>query len=172
MSTVLIIISLIILISYTVSVLVKNNWKIPSSISATFYSLEHKFWFGFSMIVSSFILLPGILEITPEKYQSISFLACLGMVLIGSAPNFKWCEVQRMIHATGAVMVLLFSQILVSIINPWFLLPWIPYIICSIIGTERNWDGDFISSYDKTNPLFWIEVVAIICTYGCLLVES
>lgn len=126
MSTILIIISLVILISYMISVLIKNEWKIPSSISATFYTLEHKFWFGFSMIVSSFSLLPGLLEVTPERYQFISFLACLGMILVGTAPNFKWCEIQRMIHATGAVMVLLFSQILVSLINPLFLLPWIP----------------------------------------------
>lgn len=165
---VLVLISLLTLCIY-IGVMVKRN-GIPSSVSDTFYSLKHKLWFGVSMIVSSFILLPAILEFTPEKYQFIAFLACAGMAMVGVSPNFKE-DFERPIHVIGATMVLIFSQIWVALIDSFFLLAWIPFIVYTIYGINKNWDGDFISSFDKTNPLFWVEIVAIFTTYSCLIIN-
>lgn len=166
---ILIILSLVILSSY-IGVMVSRE-GIPSSVSATYYSLRHKFWFGFSMITSSMLLIPSMMNLTPESYQFNAFLACAGMIMVGVSPNFR-SEFERPIHTIGAIMVLLFSQIWVLLINPVFLTPWVAYVISSIVMIEKNWNGSFMSSYDKTNPLFWIEIVSLLCTYSCLLFIS
>ena len=43
--------------SYTAAVCVKNK-GIPYSISETFYKLEHKAWFGISMLLTAALLMP------------------------------------------------------------------------------------------------------------------
>ena len=167
MITSLVVISLLILSLY-ISVMIFKNNGIPSSVSETFYSLYNKSWFGFSMISASALLMPAILEITPESYQFTAFLACVGMIMVGVSPNFK-SEFERPIHVSGATMVLVFSQVWVALSNPLFLILWVPYIIGSIIGIEKNWNENFMESYNKTNPLFWIEIVSIISTYSCII---
>lgn len=45
----------------------------------TFYSLKHKVWFGFSMIGTALLLMPSLLNYTPEIYQFLAFLMCAGL---------------------------------------------------------------------------------------------
>lgn len=162
MITILTLLSLFTISSY-IWVMVSRE-GIPSSVSATYYSLNHKFWFGFTMVATAGLLMPAILEITPDKYQFTAFLACAGMIIVGSAPNFRedW---ERKIHTIGAVLTIGFSQIWVGCVCPWTLSIWSIYIILAMIFTEKNWNGNFIESFEKTNPLFWIECVALSTTY-------
>lgn len=55
------IISLLIITGYTTSVCIKAK-GVPYSISATFYKLEHPYWFLATMWLTAGLLMPSILE--------------------------------------------------------------------------------------------------------------
>lgn len=162
----LIILSFLILTVYICCMIYKVG-EIPSSVSATFYALEHKLWFGISMVVAALLLMPIILENTPDKYQFIAFLACTGMILVGSAPNFKE-DFERYIHISGASMVLICSQIWVLVTNYLFLLIWVPFLIYMIYKSSIKWNGDIMNTMKNADILFWVEVVCILSTYSCV----
>ena len=166
--TTLTIISLVIIAAYTAAVCVKGK-GIPYSISATFYSLAHKWWFGATMVLTAGLLMPAILEVTPESYQFTAFLACLGMIMTGVAPNFKE-GMDKKIHTAGAVMCLVFSQVWVALTCPWTLLIWIAYLVYTAIGIKKNWDGNFISAFLLTKPMSWVEITALVATYVTLFI--
>lgn len=168
METILTLLSLII-ISVYIGVMIGRE-GIPSSVSATYYSLRHNFWFGFTMLSTAGLLMPAILDKTSEEFQFTAFLACVGMIMVGVAPNFRE-EFERKIHTSGAVLTIGFSQVWVGCINPWYLITWVGYIIYSMISTEKNWNGNFIESFERTNPLFWVEIVALFNTYLVLLLS-
>lgn len=68
---ILIILSMTVILTY-VGVMLKRN-GIPYSISDTYYSLEHKLWFGFTMTATSLLLMPTLLSATPKIISSPHF---------------------------------------------------------------------------------------------------
>lgn len=168
MITALTILSALIIAAYTVAVCIKCK-GIPYSISETYYKISHKFWFGVTMVLTACLLMPAILEITPNSYQFMAFLACLGMIMTGIAPNFRE-GIERKIHTAGAILCLVFSQVWVGLTCPWMLLVWVGYLAYTAIGLWRNWTSCFISSFLATKPMFWVEIVALLATYVTLLI--
>ena len=163
MTTTLIILSALCIAAYTAAVCIKLG-GVPASISTTFYKLEHKLWFGATMWLTAGLLMPAILEVTPGCYQFTAFLACVGLMLIGVAPNFKE-GTDRPIHITGAILCILFSQIWVGLTCSWMLMVWAVYLAYTVWSTKIHWKGNLISAFLLTKPMFWIEVTALITTY-------
>lgn len=164
---ILIIVSALCVAAYTAAVCVKCN-GVPYSISETFYKLDHKLWFGATMFLTAGLLMPAILEMTPESYQFTAFLACGGMFLIGVAPNFRE-GIERPIHIAGAILCLVFSQVWVALTCPWFLLVWIVYVIYTVVMMARHVTDRALSDFLRTKPMFWVEVTALVVTYMVLL---
>lgn len=169
MLTVLVILSVLCIVSYTAAVCIKFG-GVPESISATFYSLQHKYWFGATMWITAFLLMPAILEVTPSNYQFVAFLSCLGMFLVGAAPNFReWLD--KKVHKAGAIMCVSLSQIWVALICPFALFAWLAYIAYTAWIMKKKWKGNFISAFLLTKPMFWIEIAALFTTYLSLFLE-
>ena len=164
---ILIIVSALCVAAYTAAVCVKCK-GVPYSISETFYKLDHKLWFGATMWLTAGLLMPAILEVTPESYQFTAFLACAGMMLVGVAPNFRE-GIERPIHVAGAILCLVFSQVWVALTCPWFLLVWIVYVIYTVVMMARHVSGRALSDFLRTKPMFWVEVTALVVTYMVLL---
>lgn len=160
-------ISLFLVAAYTTAVCIKGH-GVPSSISATFYALDHKLWFGATMWLTAGLLMPAILEMTPESYQFTAFLACAGMMLVGAAPNFRE-GIERSIHVAGAILCLVFSQVWVALTCPWFLLVWIVYVIYTVVMMARHVTDRALSDFLRTKPMFWVEVTALVVTYMVLI---
>ena len=165
----LVLVSLLIITSYKAAVCIKGH-GVPSSISATFYALDHKLWFGATMWLTAGLLMPAILEISTENSEWAAFLACVGMMLVGVAPNFKE-DFDGDIHTTGATMCLLFSQVWVGFNNPWLLLAWLVYLTPTAILTWRHYQErkDWRVAFLMTKPMFWVEIVALATTYMTIL---
>ena len=109
------VLSLLLIVSYTIGVCAYTR-GIPYSISETYYKIKHKFWFAVATIGTAALLMPAILEVTREQYQFLAFLACVGMILTGAAPNFRE-GIERKIHIAGAFICLVFSQLWVAYCN-------------------------------------------------------
>lgn len=170
MVTILVILSALCIATYTAVVCIKFG-GVPSSISATFYKLEHKLWFGATMVLTACLLMPAILEITPDSYQFTAFLACAGMIATGVAPNFRE-GIEKKIHTTGAVLCLVFSQVWVGLSCPWMLLLWVGYLAYTAIGLWRNWTGYFTASFLATKPMFWVEISSLLSTYVTIILTK
>lgn len=168
MITALTILSALLIATYTAAVCIKGK-GVPYSISETYYKIDHKLWFGATMVLTACLLLPAILQVTPGSYQFTAFLACAGMIATGIAPNFR-DGIERKIHTTGAVLCLVFSQVWVGLTCPWMLLVWVGYLAYTAIGLWRNWNGYFIGTFLGTKPMFWVEIVALLAAYVTLLI--
>ena len=128
---ILVLLSFLIIAIYT-GVMIQREKEVPYSISATYYSLKNKFWFGTCMIGASLLLLPSALDVSTEDSQFLVFLSVVGMAVLGVSPNFK--TEQKTPHVIGACMSLIFSQIWVGC-NAWYwLLLWAVFIVYVIVS--------------------------------------
>ena len=168
MITALTILSALLIATYTAAVCIKGK-GVPYSISETYYKIEHKLWFGATMVFTACLLMPAILEVTPGSYQFTAFLACAGMIATGIAPNFRK-GIEKKIHTTGAVLCLVFSQVWVGLTCPWMLLVWVGYLVYTIVMMIKNWNGYFTGTFLGTKTMFWVEITALLTTYVTLLI--
>ena len=162
-----VLLSFLIIAIYT-AVMIQREKEVPYSISATYYSLKNKFWFGTCMIGASLLLLPSALDVSTEDSQFLVFLSVVGMAVLGVSPNFK--TEQKTPHVIGACMSLIFSQIWVGC-NAWYwLLLWAVFIVYVIVSMKKNWKGNFIVSFINRKPMFWVEIVSLLTVYLTCLV--
>ena len=160
----LIILSMLFIASYTAAVCVKQG-GVPASISATFYKLDHKAWFLATMWLTAGLLMPAILEVSGEGTEWTAFLACGGMLLVGSAPNFRE-ESDGRVHTAGAVLCIAGSQLWVALNSPWCLMAWAAYVIGTLVYmTTNEVTDDLRADFMDTRPMFWVEVAALVATY-------
>lgn len=158
----LVLLSFILIAGY-VFAMIKKMKEIPYSISDTYYSLTHKFWFGLCMIGSGVLLLPSAFEASTENSRFLVFLSVVGMIVLGVSPNFR--TEQKIPHCIGAAMSLIFSQIWVGCNSWYWLLLWAGFIAYMVISMSEHWTGNFISDFIKRKPMFWIEVISLLTVY-------
>lgn len=157
------------LIFISLTILIVYFWKvikligIPWSISDTYYQLKKHgrsgLWFQIAMILSVGILLPEWLEVTEgENYQCCAFLACIGLIFVGSAPCFK-LELDGKVHI-GATIVCGLASLLYMIFAGYTTFP-----LLLAFPT-----GFLIYKYDK--PVFWLEIWMFISTYISIIIDA
>lgn len=169
MITVLTLLSLGCILAYTLAVCIKFN-GIPNSISASFYSLEHKWWFRFTMWLAPMLLLPAILEISKPNTEFLAFLAIVGMIIVGCFPDYANDKFAKKGHEVGAVMTMVCSQVWVGFNNPIFLSLWGAYLVYTAIMIKNSKAPTFREKFMDSNPLFWIEITCILATFLSVLV--
>lgn len=170
----LIILSLVIFLAYVVGTCL--YFGIPYSISDTYYKLEKRKkglgWLFTAMCWSvGGLLLPSLLDITPECYQFTAFFACAGLIFIGAAPQFK-LSLTGAVHYGSAAICIVFSQIWVGLTYYLTLLAaWACFIAYTytraIDSPADSWRDRFIS----TRPMFWAEIAALVATYIAVFVQ-
>lgn len=164
-----VIISLTIFFAYLIATYV---WfGVPYSISDTFYKLENRKkgtgWLFTAMCWGVALpLLPALLDMTPDRYQITSFLACAGLLFVGAAPQFK-LPLTNTVHYGSAAVCVVFSQVWVGLTCWWILLPvWIGFIVYILYGILRY--SDFFRGYvyfKESKPMFWCEISSLATTY-------
>lgn len=170
MITVLTLLSLACITAYTLSVCLKFR-GIPASISASFYSLQHKYWFRFTMWLTPMLLMPAILEISDTNTQWLAYLACVGMIVVGCFPDYTGDKFCYRGHVAGAVITMASSQVWVGMHSPYMLWVWVAWA-CAILAyvlfqlrRERTAKGTFM----QAKPLFFIEIICILVVYITVL---
>lgn len=155
---------------YTGAVCIKGR-GVPNSISATFYALAHRYWFRFTMWATPILLMPAILEVSRPNTEFLAFLALIGMILVGCAPDYVRDPFQKKLHVSGAVMCIGFSQAWVALNYWWVLLPvWLAYLAYTAIAIGRQKEGVFLYKFYQTKPMFWVEIAALATTYLVLVI--
>lgn len=146
---------LIVYITYAVRVC-----GVPWSLSDTYYQLKKRnrpaWLFQLAMIVPAVLLMPVWIECSSENTQFLAFLACGGLMFVGTAPLFKE-EFQSKVHYAGTAIAGLATILWVCFSGMWYL-PVIAFFIAGIIMLR----------YQKW--LFWAEMAAFVCAYVGLLI--
>lgn len=163
---VLVIISLAIIASYTAAVCIKAK-GVPYSISATYYSLDHKLIFGASMALTAMFLFPAVWELsTSFTMRLLAMAACIGLIGVGLAPDFRDDWINK-IHCGSAALTLVSSQLWVGCTPYWWVLipVWCGFITYTVFGVIEQSTGNLWRDFVATKPMFWCEIAALAATY-------
>lgn len=131
------------------------------SLSDTYYQLQKRnrpaWLFQLAMIIPAMLLMPAWLECSRESIRCLTFLACGGLMFVGTAPLFKE-EFQSRIHYTGTAVSGLASILWLCLSGLW-LLPAIAFPVAGLIMFKyRKW-------------MFWLEMAAFACAYTGVLIK-
>ena len=169
---VLVIIALCVFLAYLVGIICA--FGIPASISDTYYLLEKKRkglgWLFTAMCWSvSGLLLPALLDMTPDSYQFTAFLSCAGLLFVGAAPQFK-LQLTGAVHYSSAGVCVVFSQLWTALTRWWVLLPvWLSYFAYTVIAVKRQKEGVLWYKFRKTKPMFWVEIASFMAMFLAIL---
>lgn len=151
---ILVCISFTLFVVYVAAMIVA--FGIPASISDTYYLLERKrrglgwlftaFCWGVSLT-----LLPAWLDMTPEAYQAVPFLAAAGLLFVGAAPQFK-LSLSGPIHYAGAGFCCGFAGLWVILAGAWWTLPASYIVFLALASLDHKW-------------MFWVEIAAFVSLY-------
>lgn len=127
-------------------------WKIkavPSSLSETFYSLGADGWmFQAVMIVVGISLCPVWINISSEKFQSLAFLSCSGLMFVGSAPYFR-LPLHGLVHYSSAFVCCVCAVLWQIFEGLWDVtLLW-------------GWLGGMMSLMWRDKWCWWVEIAVI-----------
>lgn len=160
--TTLVILFIIVIAGYTSAVCIKTK-GIPYSISATYYTLEHKLIFGACMTLAAMFLFPVIWALsTTFAMKLLAIVACAGLLGVGLAPDFKNEWINK-VHCTSAAVMLICSQVWIALTPFWWVLMpvWAVYIIYTIWYMIRHVSQTLIIDFIRTRPMFWVEIASL-----------
>lgn len=147
-------ISFVIFAAYVITMIVL--FGVPASISETYYLLEREgrglgwLFTAFCWGVS-FTLLPAWLDMTPEAYRFVPFLAAAGLLFVGAAPQFK-VSLSGPVHFVGAGVCCVFAGLWVALSGAWWMLPATYGVCLAQASVWHKW-------------MFWIEIAAFASTF-------
>lgn len=94
------------------------------SLSDTYYQLKKRnrpaWLFQAAMVVPAMLLIPVWIDCSNESFQFLAFLACGGLMFVGTAPLFKE-EFQSKVHYVGTVASGLATILWVCFAGMWYL---------------------------------------------------
>lgn len=141
--TPIIAIALTLLVSYTVTLCVVNK-SIPSSLSASVFALPPGGQWLWTLVIGlvAMLMMPTLLDKTPEEWQFLAFLGCAGLLFVAFAPLVKdKTDMAYLIHMAGAYDSAVCSQLLVAVRYPWLLLLWLPWAAVFVwhLAHRKKW---------------------------------
>ena len=102
------------------------------------------------MALTAMFLFPVIWEMsTTFTMRLLAIAACIGLIGVGLAPDFKDTWINR-IHCGSAALTLLSSQLWVG---------------CTSFMSKRL-SGNIWQDFVSTKPMFWCEIAALSTTFG------
>ena len=156
-----IIIAILLLAAYTL-LLIRKKGKIPSSLSASVFSLPaNRIWIWTAVIFAVCILcVPTYIDKTGENTQFLAFIAIAALAFVGAAPLVKdRQDLAYKVHCVSAGICALCSQVVLAYNMPLLLSFWMPFIT---YGVRTGWIW--------RTKVFWGEIVCFISTLTyCLM---
>lgn len=127
--------------------------QVPESISATSYLWTGKInWFSiYCLLLAVSLFLPWMM-VTPELYQFLCFLSCVGIITCGVTPFFRE-EFAGKIHYAGGGLAIVCWLIWMILGGYWVWL--IAYVILFILLTIIK----------KDSFVFWAELIGLIILF-------
>ena len=133
MTTILFYIGVAVFIFYLIFILRKIGIKRLPSLSHSYYELGKQGWmFQLTLISVVFLLMPQLLELTPESFQFVAFLTAAPIMFVGVAANFMDGGMAKKVHYTAAYLsagLSLLLVILLAIFVNWVVILTVPIAV-------------------------------------------
>lgn len=142
---------------------------VPSSLSVTYYLYENKkpalkWLFTAMMWAVSFCLMPAWIEISSgSNFQFLSFLAAASIMFVGTAPAFRSCKMESIVHQVSAWAAAIFSILWIILVTPfWWLIP-VCVLLCGGLG--------HLTKTIKSAQTYWVEMIAFGATFTAIILH-
>lgn len=144
-------------------VIILKIFGVLPSISDSYYALkEHNLSTPFTFFCwgTAFPLMIYWIELLPNDWDFLPFIACGGLLFVGASPAFKDLELERKVHSISAIICAIAAYTWTFLYGSIFL--GINFILLSII----------LYFILKRNKTYWLELIAFINIYAQLLIIS
>ena len=144
--------------------------QVPVSISAMVYLLPKGGWQWLWTIwlwAVAFTLAPPLIEAMPDGWQFIAALMLATLAFTAAMPLFGQENKER--HYSFAIASGILSQFCVLVLNPWWLLPWLPMLALVMLVSAAYNDEDGIHKVSNGKGVFIAEVTCVLSLYAALL---
>lgn len=148
-------------LAYTIAM--SAMYGVPSSLSNTYYLLGEKprgYLFTFCLWATAFLIAPLWLSVS-ENLTALVFLACGGLILVGSAPSFMsvdkgWHTAFALICAVASMSWQIASGSYIPIIGSLLMCLGIAILTKSLLYAR----------------IFWLEMTAFLSTFVSVGIKS
>ena len=110
------------IISFIYNLLIFIKYKtIPVSLSETSYLLgDKRYWFTLYCVISTFLMIPCLLNVVPETLTFLPFLMCSGLMFSGLSPLFKQ-GLDKGVHYTASIIAFISFLIFLILEMGWLM---------------------------------------------------
>lgn len=139
---------------------------VPQSLSETFYLIGGQpkcYLFTATLWVMLFTLLPVLLEITPDSWKWLAFLALAGIGFVGAAPFFH-DSAEGKVHTVAAIAAAVFGLAWTLTTSYWYAALALAFCICMLgIAATDSW---------RSARTWWLEMAAFGSVYFSAIFEQ
>lgn len=153
--------SLLVFALYTTIILMA--FGVLPSVSDSYYALKkHNISAPFTLFCwgTAFPLLIYWIELLPNDWNFLPFIACGGLLFVGASPAFKDVELERKVHSISAMICAVTAYTWTFLYGSIFI--GINFILLSIL----------LYFILKRNKIYWLELIAFTNIYIQLLIIS
>ena len=144
--------------------------RVPVSISAMVCLLPEGGWqwlWTLWLWAVALTLAPPLMEAMPDGWRFIAALMLAALTFTAAMPLFGQENKKR--HYYFAIASGILSQLCVLILNPWWLLPWLPVLALVVSAFSAHNDEDGIHKVCNGKGVIIAEVACVLSLYAALL---
>ena len=144
--------------------------RVPASISAMVYLLPKGGWqwlWTLWLWVVAVTLAPPLIDAMPDGWRFIAALMLVTLSFTAAMPLFDQENKKR--HYRFAIASGILSQLCVLILNPCWLLPWLPMSALVMLVSSAHNDEDGVHKICNGKGVFMAEVACVLSLYAALL---
>ena len=139
----------------------------PPSLSQTYYMYNdrkkwQRFLFPLMMVTMAICLLPAWLEISEgSNFQFTAFLAAVGIIFTGFAPEFKKDKMTNTVHTVSAIFAATFALLWIILVAKlwWFIIIWLLFVLMMSLLTQTT----------TKCLVYWLETIAFMSTFTAII---
>ena len=110
----------------------------------------HTRWTHYALLaLAALMMLPPMLECTPDNWQFLAFFACASLVFVATAPSYLE-KFEGRVHSISAILCAACAIAWAAVVVP------VALIGCALL---------IVAAFDKTHRLLWLELSAFSTAY-------
>lgn len=128
--------------------------ELPDSVSSFSYISGVKLFVLWAIITSA-LLGYSVVDVLPEHLGWLSFALTGGLLSVGASPLYR--SENKAIHYFGGYLFGIVSQVIVFLLNPYWLLLWVMF---PLVFVRKGW---------RENATFISELICFVNLTACIL---
>ena len=114
----------------------------------------HTRWTHYALLaLAALMMLPPMLDCTPDNWQFLAFFACASLVFVATAPSYLE-KFEGRVHSISAILCAACAIAWAAVVVP------VALIGCALL---------IVAAFDKTHRLLWLELSAFSTAYTGLI---